>query len=487
MTFEPFGLPDTLVQALSTRGLRDPLPVQEAAMPVLMAGKSAMIISRTGSGKTLSYLLPILAGIDPERLHVQAVVLAPTHELAMQIHRVAKELAAEAGLGVRVQSLIGGAAVSRQIEGLKKKPHLVIGSAGRITHLMDLGKLKLREATWLVLDEADRLLVEEGLEHIRRITGDLGPGTRFVFVSATEGPATTRIARGLAPDLEFVRVQTDISSAIRHCYLVCEERDKIEWLRKALRGLDPSRALVFVHRGASAERISERLDYHQLAVADLHGARDKFERQAALDSFRKGKARVLIASDIAARGLDISEVELVVNVDVPSQSRDYLHRAGRTGRAGAAGLVLSLMTEAESRLAGRYAEELGIAMEAMRLVRGALTPAEDENAQTLAPAPRKYGPRKTGTGKPTDKARTEKRSGQPASEPGPKARREAPRQGRRPAIDSDGRKEKTGPGPKPAAGRSGPDASGSMPAGSPSTPLRREKPKPAGSRPRRKA
>ena len=177
----------------------------------------------------------------------------------------------------------------------------------------------------------------------------------------------------------------------------------------------------------------------------------------------------------------------MVNVDGPSQSRDYLHRAGRTGRAGAAGLVLSLMTEAESRLAGRYAEELGIAMEAMRLVRGALTPAEDENAQTLAPAPRKYGPRKTGTGKPTDKARTEKRSGQPASEPGPKARREAPRQGRRPAIDSDGRKEKTGPGPKPAAGRSGPDASGSMPAGSPSTPLRREKPKPAGSRPRRKA
>ena len=376
MSFESFGLPDGLVQALAARGLDVPLPVQEAALPVLMASKSAMIISRTGSGKTLAYLLPILARVDPQSHHVQAVILAPTHELAMQIQRVAKELSNEAGLGVRVQALIGGAAVSRQIEGLKKKPHVVIGSAGRITHLLDLGKLKLRDSSWLVLDEADRLLVEEGVEHVRRITGALASDTRFVFVSATEGPATTRIARALAPDLEFVRAQSGINPSIRHCFLVCEERDKIEWLRKALRGLDPGRALVFVHRGASAERISERLDYHRLAVADLHGARDKFARQAALDSFRKGQARVLIASDIAARGLDISAVDLVVNLDVPSQSRDYLHRAGRTGRAGAAGLVLSLMTEAESRLARRYAEDLGIVMEPVRMVRGELSPAE---------------------------------------------------------------------------------------------------------------
>lgn len=430
MSFESSGLPIALVQALESRGLASPLPVQEAALPVLMARRSAMIVSRTGSGKTLAYLLPILAGIDAESLHVQAVILAPTHELAMQIQGVAKELAAGAGLGVRVQALIGGAAVSRQIEGLRKKPHLVVGSAGRITHLLDLGKLKLGKTAWLVLDEADRLLVEEGLEHVRHITGALPPETRFVFVSATEGPATTRIARGLAPDLEFVRVQAHISPSIRHCYLVCEERDKIEWLRKALRGLEPSRALVFVHRGASAERISERLDFHQLAVADLHGARDKFARKAALDDFRRGRAQVLIASDIAARGLDISEVELVVNVDVPSQSRDYLHRAGRTGRAGAAGLVLSLMTEAESRLARRYAEDLGITMEPVRMVRGALIPATGEGPQELAPAPRRgpgraAGPRRAGR----DGA-----NGSPESpaKPAPGARREAPRPGRGP-------------------------------------------------------
>ncbi len=396
MTFDSFGLPAALVQALNTRGLAAPLPVQAQAFPVLMAGKSATLVSRTGSGKTLAYLLPILAGIDSGSQHIQAVVLAPTHELAMQITRVATELSREAGLGVRVQALIGGAAASRQIEGLKKKPHLVIGSAGRMTHLLELGKLKLKEAAWLVLDEADRLLIEESLEHIRKITGQLGAATRFVFVSATEGPATTRIARGLAPDLSVVRAQDGISPDIRHCYLVCEERDKIDWLRKALRGLSPERALVFAHRGASAERMAERLEHHGLSVADLHGAHDKFQRQAALDDFRQGRARTLIASDIAARGLDIFGVELVVNVDVPSQSRDYLHRAGRTGRAGATGLVLSLMTEAESRLAKRYAQDLDIALEQVRLVRGALVAATGDTAQDLHPAPRPFGPGKGG-------------------------------------------------------------------------------------------
>ena len=472
MSFESSGLPIALVQALESRGLATPLPVQEAALPVLMDRRSAMIVSRTGSGKTLAYLLPILAGIDAASMHVQAVILAPTHELAMQIQGVAKELAA--GLGVRVQALIGGAAVSRQIEGLKKKPHLVVGSAGRITHLLDLGKLKLGNTAWLVLDEADRLLVEEGLEHVRHIAGALPPETRFVFVSATEGPATTRIARGLAPDLEFVRVQADISPSIRHCYLVCEERDKIEWLRKALRGLEPSRALVFVHRGASAERISERLDFHQLAVADLHGARDKFARKAALDDFRKGRARVLIASDIAARGLDISEVELVVNVDVPSQSRDYLHRAGRTGRAGAAGLVLSLMTEAESRLARRYEQDLGIALEAVRLVRGALTPATGEGPQELAPAPRR-GAGRTGSPRRAGKVVTDESPKSPAA---PGARRDGPRSARGSGGDQASRDTGKKRGPGPGATRENTGKQGARPSKAPARPAKPGQPAP---------
>ena len=392
MDLNSLGIAPDLIKVLETKGLK-PLPIQSQAAPVLLDGNSAMLISRTGSGKTLAYLLPILSRINPAIAGVQAVVLAPTHELAMQIYRVATELIREAGLPIRAQSLIGGAASARQVEGLKKKPHLVVGSAGRLVHLMDLGKLKLRETSWLVFDEADRLLIEEGMEYIRRITGDVGPETHFVFVSATEGPASSRFAKSIAPNLVTVKVQEErISPSIRHLYLLCDERDKIDWVRKAVRGLEPKRTLVFVHRGASAERIAERLEYHHLAVADLHGARDKFARQAALESFRKGQAKVLIASDIAARGLDISGVELVINVDVPSQSRDYLHRAGRTGRVGALGTVLSLMTVAEGRLAKRYAEELDLTMEQVRLVRGSFAPAEGNEALAFEPQPRPAGP-----------------------------------------------------------------------------------------------
>lgn len=407
MSFSALDISPLLATALAASGISAPLPVQIQAAPVLLAGQSAMLVSRTGSGKTLAYLLPILSRLDPELAAVQAIILAPTHELAMQIQRVAADLIKQAGLPLRTQALIGGAASSRQIEGLKKKPHLVVGSAGRIVHLMDLGKLKLGQVAWLVFDEADRLLIEEKLEHIRRIASVGLERRAYVFVSATEAPATTRVAKDLAPDLTVVRVQEErINPAIRHMFLVCEERDKIDWARKVVRGLNPARALVFVHRGAAAEKMTARLAHHGLSVADLHGARDKFDRQKALEAFRQGKAQVLIASDIAARGLDVSGVELVINLDAPSQSRDYLHRAGRTGRADKPGLVLNLLTEAEQRLPRRYAEELGIVVEEVRLARGRLIPTEGsapDKPQRAQPMGRK---RVFRSGPATDQART---------------------------------------------------------------------------------
>jgi superfamily II DNA/RNA helicase len=339
--FRLFRTPPRLVQALNARHLDD-APARADGGPARAHGREIGHAGlRTGSGKTLAYLLPILAGIDTGSQHVQAVVLAPTHELAMQITRVATDLAREAGLGVRVQALIGGAAAGRQIEGLKKKPHLVIGSAGRMTHLMELGKLKLKETLWLVLDEADRLLIEEGLEHIRKITGQLGPQTRFVFVSATEGPATTRIARGLAPNLEFVRTQDTSAPKSGTAIWSARSGTRSTGCARCCAALRPSAPWSSCTGGPAPNAWPSAWNTTELSVADLHGAHDKFSRQAALDDFRKGKAQTLIASDIAARGLDITGVELVVNLDVPSQSRDYLHRAGRTGRAGAAGLVLS--------------------------------------------------------------------------------------------------------------------------------------------------
>lgn len=371
MHFHELGIPEALTTGLESQGLTTPLAIQEQALPLLLAGKSALLISRTGSGKTLAYLLPILARINPDTPHVQALILAPTHELALQIRRVATELLKAANLPLRVQALIGGVAVNRQLEGLKKKPHLVVGSTGRVDHLAHLGKLKLGHLAWLVLDEVDRLLVEEGLVHVRRLAKAAPSQTQYVFASATGNPVTTRIAQELAPALEMVNVQEEsINPAIRHLFLVCEERDKIEVARKLLHALKPKRALVFVHRGTTARDMAERLEFHHLRVADLYGAQDKFARQAALETFRKGQTSVLVASDIAARGLDIADVDVVINLDAPSQSRDYLHRAGRTGRVDAPGTVISLLTANESRLAKRYAADLQIPLEEIRLSHG---------------------------------------------------------------------------------------------------------------------
>ena len=389
MTFDELGILPALARTLEKQGMT-PLPVQELAVPALLQGRPGWIVSRTGSGKTLAYLLPVLSRIEPERPDIQAVVLAPTHELAMQIYRVASELVRESGLATRIQPLIGGVAVSRQIEGLRKKPHMVIGSAGRIAHLMELGKLKPRRVRWMIFDEADRLLAEEGMAHIRCIAATPEKVPCHIFVSATEGPGAVKAARELAPDMELLKVREErINPAIRHVYLVCEEREKIDWARKIVRGLEASRTLIFVHRGSTAERVAERLNYHGLPVADLHGARDKLARQAALERFRKGEARVLIASDIAARGLDIVGVDLIINLDAPSQSRDYLHRAGRTGRSGREGLVVSLLAGPETRLARRYAGELGISLEEVRLARGTLAAAPSGRERTRPAGPTK--------------------------------------------------------------------------------------------------
>lgn len=392
MDFTALGLADPVVSSLTTLGITTPLPIQRLAVPALVQGTSAMLLSRTGSGKTLAYVLPVLTKINPDLAKVQAVLLAPTHELAMQIYRVVNEVIKHAGLAVRAQALIGGAASSRQVEGLKKKPHIIVGSAGRMVHLMDLGKLSLRDASWLVVDEADRMLIDEHMPQIRRIAKELSPSACYVFVSATESSATTRAARLLAPEMNVLQVQEErINPSIRHTFLLCEERDKIDWVRKIVRGLQVRRTLVFVHKGPDAQRMRERLAFHGLAVADLHGAQDKFARQAALDGFRAGRISVLIASDIAARGLDIAEVELVINADAPSQSKDYIHRAGRTGRVNAQGLVLTLLQAAELRLAQRYAQELNISVEQVRLERGLIVPANQqrERQQPAAGAPRR--------------------------------------------------------------------------------------------------
>jgi ATP-dependent RNA helicase DeaD len=375
--FSEFGVLPALEAALGAEGITRPTPIQEAALPVVLAGRDVFITSETGTGKTLAFLLPLLGRIDAGSMDLQAVVLAPTHELAMQIHRTAQELARRAGLNIRFQALIGGVAVHRQVDGLKKKPHFAVGSVGRIQHLIELRKLKLQGVRMLVVDEMDRLLAGDHQGPTLTLVRAAPKGRQLVFVSATGRPESLAAARQLAPEMELVRVGGDqVSGTIEHLSLLCEERDKPVMLRKLIHAQRPERAIVFVHTNAKAEMLSSMLAHHKITVADIHGTRDKLGRKKALDDLRSGKAQILIASDLAARGLDIKGVTHVFNLDVPAQSKDYLHRVGRTGRVGEKGVAVSLITDQELGRIKRFERELGITVSPVTLSKGKVLPGQ---------------------------------------------------------------------------------------------------------------
>jgi superfamily II DNA/RNA helicase len=377
MTFTELQVQPELIAALSKQQITEPTPIQFIAHPVLVAGKGAYLHAETGTGKTLAYLVPLFARLDTSQAATQIVIVAPTHELAIQIHRQACELAQNAGWPIRAVLLIGGTATERQIEKLKKKPHLVVGSPGRINELIERGKLKTKDIRSIVIDEADRLLSDESVASIRSIVEAAPPGRQLVFASATLESQSTEALATIAPEVAMLRAgAAAVNENIQHLYIVCEERDKPDELRKLLHAFGPQRAIVFVHRNDVAERVAAKLAHHHIDVADLNAALNKVDRKHAMDGIRSGAIRVLISSDVAARGLDVKGVTHVFNLDAPTMSKAYLHRVGRTGRAGEKGTAVTLMTEAEERLVRRYQEELGIVMQRVRMREGRVI--EDE-------------------------------------------------------------------------------------------------------------
>jgi ATP-dependent RNA helicase DeaD len=378
MNFSDLALPPQLVTALAKQQISEPTPIQVAALPPLAAGKDAYLRAETGTGKTLAYLLPLFTRIDPAQAATQVVIVAPTHELAIQIHRQSCELALNAGLAIRSVLLIGGTATDRQIDKLKTKPHVVVGSPGRIVELIERGKLKANHIRAVVVDEADRTLSEESLNWVQKILSATPATRQLIFASATIEQQTRQVLQTMAPELLMLRGgAVAVNENIEHLYLVCESRDKPDMLRKLLHALKVPRSIVFVHRNEAAEEVASKLTHHRLAVADLNSELSKKDRKQAMDGIRSGAIRIMIASDLAARGLNIPGITHVFNLDIPTLSKAYLHRVGRTARAGAKGTAVSLVTEIERRLISRYEQDLGISLQRIRVRNGEVTSRSD--------------------------------------------------------------------------------------------------------------
>lgn len=328
---------------------KNEMPIQVKMIPEMLDGKDIVAQSPTGTGKTLAYVLPTLHLVDGSKKQTQALIMAPSQELAVQITDVIREWVV--GTNITVAPLIGGANIKRQLERLKKKPTIVVGTPGRLAELIQNKKLKIFDIRHIILDEGDLLLAREHRVIVKNMIEGANPDRQVVVVSATITDEIERVASQFMNEPLRIHLAVEDmpkSGTVTHSYIKTTTRDKTDILR-GLSHVEGLHALAFVNNVDQVRMKEMKLQYNKAPIAVLHSNMRSLERQEALESFRKGKARILIATDLAARGLDIEGLSHVIHVDAAHTVEQYLHRSGRTGRAGADGEVLSLLSSQEER------------------------------------------------------------------------------------------------------------------------------------------
>ncbi len=372
--FNELGLNTNLIEGLKKQNIEQPTAIQVQAIPLVLQNRDVIGQSQTGSGKTLAYLLPIFQKVDSSKREMQAFILAPTHELAMQIDKQIKTLAENSEIPVKSIAIIGQVNVERQIEKLREKPHIIVGSTGRILELIKRRKINAQTVKTIVIDEGDRLLDENNIGVVKDIIKTTMRDRQLMLFSATVNERTLTIAKDLMKEPEVIKVQAQqmLNPQVEHLYLVTEQRDKLEVLRKLIAAEKPERGIVFINKSDEVEITTSKLKYHQINAFGIFGSADKEDRKKALEGFRNGKIQLLVASDIAARGLDIEDVTHIFNLDMPEDPQDYLHRAGRTGRVGKFGTVISIVTLREVELIKKYQNTFKIKIEEKEVYKGAI-------------------------------------------------------------------------------------------------------------------
>lgn len=378
-SFNELGLQENLIEGLKKQGIESPTEIQVKAIPLGLENKDIIGESETGSGKTLAYLLPIFQKIDVTSKDIQAIILAPTHELAMQIHKQIELLSENSDAQVKSTSIIGNVNIKRQLESLKEKPHIIVGSAGRILELITMKKLKSHGVKTIVIDEGDRMIDENNIEGVKSIIKTTLRDRQIMLFSATVSLKAVEIAKTLMKDAEVIKVgdKSVVNPNIEHMYFVVERREKLILLRKLISATNPKKAIIFINKSDEVEITTSKLSYHGLSVEGIHGTSEKENRKKAIEDFNAGKIQLLVASDLAARGLDIEGVTHIFNLDIPENSKDYLHRVGRTARMGQHGFALSIAEERELDLIKTYERDFNIEILPKDIFKGIIIDPED--------------------------------------------------------------------------------------------------------------
>lgn len=374
-SFDNLGLDSKLIEGLAKTSITVPTDIQAKTIPFALQNRDIIGQSQTGSGKTLAYLLPIFQRINTSKRELQALILAPTHELVMQIENQIRILAQNSEVAVTSAAIIGEVNVKRQIEKLREKPHIIVGSTGRIHELIKNKKINAQTIKTIVIDEGDRLLDHDNLASVKNVIKTTMKDRQLMVFSATISEKALNTAKDIMKEPCVIKIEseTPVSSTINHIYFTTEQRDKIEVLRKLIASINPEKAIIFLNKSDDIQLTTSKLQYHHISAYGIYGSADKEERKKALEGFRNGKYKLLIASDLAARGLDIEDVTHIINLDLPPDPKEFLHRAGRTGRVGKEGTTISIVTQQEKQLLSSYEKLFNIKIQAKKIYKGKIS------------------------------------------------------------------------------------------------------------------
>ena len=358
MSFETLGLEPRLLQGVAAMGYTIPTPIQTESIPHVLAGRDVVGCAQTGTGKTAAFVLPLLQRIEP-RKGIQALVVTPTRELAQQISEVATQ--ASKFTGHRSVVIYGGVGYEPQLQKLRRGVDLVIATPGRLLDIHNRGSINLKNVKILVLDEADRMLDMGFWPDVRRIIALLPTERQNLLFSATMSSDVVRIAGATLKEPVHIETSptTKPAEKIRQAIYPVNQMQKADLLVELLKGGDLNRVLVFTRTKHRADRVHRILEKAGVSAAAIHGDRSQSQRQKALDGFKRGGTRVLVATDVVARGIDVDEISHVINYDMPNTAEDYVHRIGRTARAGAEGSAISFLAAEETSVLHDIERALG--------------------------------------------------------------------------------------------------------------------------------
>ena len=345
--FQELGLQEQYVQAVQKMGFVDPTPIQSAAIPALLAGRDVIGQAQTGTGKTAAFMLPLLQGLKPSGKTAQALVLAPTRELAKQVAEAGSLLGQETA--AKILAVYGGQSYTIQTRAINRGVDVVVGTPGRLLDLLRQGMLDLSRVSYLVIDEADEMLEMGFVDDVESILKELSAERQIALFSATMPDAIRKLANRYLNSPEKISVnpqQITVAETVQRFYRVREE-SKFAALVRLLEVEDVSSGLIFVRTKARSQELADSLNSTGYPADALNGDLNQSRREQVLERFRQHSLKLLVATDVAARGLDIEDVSHVINYDFPQDCEDYVHRIGRTGRAGKTGIALTLLTPRE--------------------------------------------------------------------------------------------------------------------------------------------